>query len=205
MFTLQFNFLYSQGVPCDENGNTLPPGSLPPPRHPADALPSNPWYPFNDRLAFEFADYHFTELQSSLAQINTGLDHWLATAILAGGKADNVPWRTAQEMYTTIDAIKEGPAPWRTVKFQYTGPFPPGTPPKWMLETYELCFRDPRAVLLNQIALPDLRDHFNYAPYVQYNEKKERVWSNLMSGTWAWEEAVSVAICIILFSHSVSE
>jgi Plavaka transposase len=177
-------------VPCDENGNALPPGSSPPPRYPADATPSNPWNPFDDRLAFQFADYHFTELQSSEAQISRALDHWLASTIVAGGDANNIPWKTAEEMYTTIDAIKEGPAPWKIVKFQYTGPLPPGTPPRWMLETWELCFRDPRIVLLNQIALPDIQDHFNYVPYMQFNEKKDRVFSNLLSGSWAWDEAV---------------
>ncbi|KAF8805477.1 hypothetical protein BYT27DRAFT_7073831, partial [Phlegmacium glaucopus] len=138
----------------------------------------------------EFADYHFTELQSSEAQINQALDHWLASTLLAGGDADDIPWRTAREMYTTINSIKEGPVPWKMVKFKYTGPLPPGTPPKWMLKTYELCFRDPRIVLLSQIALPDLQDHFNYVPYMQFNEKKDCVWSNLMSGSWAWDEAV---------------
>ena len=190
----QLYHLTSLGTPCDENGYNLPPGSPPPPRHPADATSSNPWNPFDGRLAFEFANYHFTELQSSAAQINSALEHWLATTLLAGGSADSVPWRNAQEMYTTIDSIKEGPAPWRTVKFQYTGPLPPGMAPKWMLESYELCFRDPRTVLLNQIALPDLQDHFNYTPYMQFNEKKDRVWSNLMSGSWAWEEAVSAKV-----------
>ncbi|KAI0289302.1 hypothetical protein BC826DRAFT_1092819 [Russula brevipes] len=157
-----------------------------------DATPSNPWNPFPDRLAFEFADYHFTELQSSEAQINRALDHWLASTLLAGGDAGNIPWRNAREMYATIDSIKEGPAPWTTVKFRYTGPLPAGKPPKWMLETYSLCFRDPHIVLLNQIASPDFQDHFNYAPYMQFNAKRDRVWSNLMSGSWAWEEASDI-------------
>lgn len=66
------------------------------------------------------------------------------------------------------------------------------------------CFRDPRKVLLNQIALPDLQEHFIYAPYMQFNEKKDRVWSNLMSGSWAWDEAVRVMVNIsILFICSL--
>ena len=80
-------------------------------------------------------------------------------------------------------------------QIQYTKPLPLGTPPKWMLQTYELCFRDPRIVLLNQIALPDLQDHFNYVPYMQFNKKKDCVWSNLMSGSWAWEKAVRNLVC----------
>ena len=143
----------------DKNGNSLPPGSSSPPQSPllpADATLSNLWSPFEDCLVFQFADYHFMELQSSGAEINQALDHWLASTLLAGGDADNIPWRTVKEMYTTIDSIKQGPAPWKTVKFQYIRSLPPGTPPKWMLQTYELCFHDPHIVLLNQITLPDL-------------------------------------------------
>ncbi|KAF8800713.1 hypothetical protein BYT27DRAFT_7116810, partial [Phlegmacium glaucopus] len=134
---------------------------------------------------------HITE-----AQINQALDHWLTSTLLAGGDADDIPWRTAWEMYMTINSIKEVPAPWKTVKFKYTGPLPPGTPPKWMLETYKLCFHDPCIVLLNQITLPDLQDHFDYVPYMQFNEKKDCVWSNLMSGSWAWDEVVRVIILL---------
>jgi hypothetical protein len=93
-------------------------------------------------------------------------------------------------MYTTIDSIREGSIAWRTVKFHYNGPLPTGAPPRWTTEEYELCFRDPRCILLDQIASPDLQHHFNYIPYKQFNQNRERVWSNLMSGEWAWNEAV---------------
>jgi hypothetical protein len=59
-----------------------------------------------------------------------------------------------------------------------------------MSQRYELVFRDARTILLDQISLPELDGHFDYTPYIQFNEKGERVWSNLMSGTWAWDEAV---------------
>jgi len=97
-------------------------------------------------------------------------------------------------MHETIDSIKAGPVPWKTVRFRYTGTLPPGTPPKWMCESYDLCFCDPRLVLLEQITLPDLHDHFDYVPYMQFNEKGDRIWSNLMSGAWAWQEAVRLFI-----------
>jgi Plavaka transposase len=159
-----------------------------------DATPSNPWHPFPDRFAFEFADTHYTEQQSSESKINQALDFWLATTIRAGGDGDNIPWNTAKQMYKAIDSIKAGPVPWTTVRFRYTGALPPGTPPKWMCESYDLCFRDPRLVLLDQIASPDLHEHFDYIPYMQFNEKKDHVWSNLMSGSWAWQEAVNILI-----------
>jgi hypothetical protein len=177
-------------VPCTEDGTPIAPNTPPPPRTPADATSSNPWSPFNSRLSFEFANYHFTELQSSERQINQALDLWRAAVIQAHGDIANIPWDSAAQMYDTIDSIQEGSIPWNTIKFRYTGPLPAGTPPKWMTEDYELCFRDPRAILLNQIASPELQDHFNYVPYKQFDSHRERVWSNLMSGEWAWNEAV---------------
>ncbi|KAF9488379.1 hypothetical protein BDN71DRAFT_1485108 [Pleurotus eryngii] len=176
----------------------LPPGLPPPPRQPADAKPNNPWNPFPDRLSFEFADYHFTTLQSSEFQVNQALDLWLAAVVNAGGDPCLVPWQTAKQMYGTIDAIKEGPTSWKTVQFHYTGPLLKGTPLKWMQETYKLCFQDPHSILLNQIALPELQDHFDYAPYMQFNAHDDHVWSNLMSGDWAWAEAVSAMLVSIL-------
>ncbi|KIL57451.1 hypothetical protein M378DRAFT_188432 [Amanita muscaria Koide BX008] len=179
-------------IPCTEYGSALSPGASPPPRAPIDAMSSNPWSPFDGRLSFEFAYHHFTELQSSGAQINRALDLWLAAVIQAKGDLGSVPWRSAVEMYTTIDSIREGSVSWRTVKFRYTGPFPAGVPPRWMTEEYELCFRDPHHVLLDQISSPDLRHHFNYVPYKQFNQTQERVWSNLMSGEWAWNKATKI-------------
>jgi hypothetical protein len=85
-------------------------------------------------------------------------------------------------MHQTINSIKAGPVPWKTVKFCYSGPWFPGTPPKWALQFYELCFHDPCLVLQDQLALPDLHGHFDYVPYMQFNEKKDCIWSNLMSG-----------------------
>ena len=189
-------------VPCDENGNPLPLGSPPPPRNPSGATQSNPWSPFTDHLAFEFADYHFTEVQNSESRIDRALDFWLASTICSGSDADDIPWRTAKSVYRTIDSIKEGSVPWMTMTFRYTGPLPSGNPPKWMVESYNLCLRNLHDILLNQIASPDLQGHFDYVPYIQFNENRDRVWSNLMSGAWAWQEAVRYSILDFSYTHA---
>ena len=59
-----------------------------------------------------------------------------------------------------------------------------------MTETYELCCRDTRQVLLQQLATSDFKDKFNLTPYQQFNTSGKRVYSNLMSGDWAWKQAV---------------
>ena len=182
--------MHKPAVPCTEDGIPTAPNAPPPPCTPADAMSSNPWSPFDSHLSFKFAKYHFTELQSSERQINQALDLWRVAIIQAQGDTANIPWDSAAQMYNTINSIQEGSVPWKTVKFWYTGPFPAGTPPRWMTEDYELCFRDPCSILLNQITSPELQNHFNYVSYKQFDSHRECVWSNLISGEWAWNEAV---------------
>ena len=94
-------------------------------------------------------------------------------------------------MYRTINSIQEGDAPFKTIHFKYSGPIPPN-PPCWMTETYELCTRDSRILLHNQLATSDFADAIDYKPYHQFDHMGDRVWSNLMSGDWAWNEAVCI-------------
>ena len=175
-------------LPCDIGGNFLPQYTQPPSPDVPDAIKDNPWHPFEDRLAFDWAHYHFVELQSSEPEINKGLDLWLA-ATMKSGDDTPLPWSSTEEMYKTIDSIQEGDAPFKTIRFKYSGPIPPH-PPYWMTETYELCTRDSRILLHNQLATTDFADTFDYKPYYQFDHTKDRVWSNLMSGDWAWNEAV---------------
>jgi Plavaka transposase len=92
-------------------------------------------------------------------------------------------------MYATIDAIQEGDAPRKTITFKYNGPRP-ANPPKWMLETYELCTRDSRHLLHLQLASAAFKDQVDYVPHRQFKASGGRIWSNLMSGDWAWVQAV---------------
>jgi hypothetical protein len=86
--------------PCDKDGQYLLPRSHPPPREPLDAAPENPYHPFEDRLAFEFADFHFSEQQSSQRHIDYALELLMAQAA-KNHVDDDVPWKLASNMYTT--------------------------------------------------------------------------------------------------------
>ncbi|KAF9552778.1 hypothetical protein CPC08DRAFT_768043 [Agrocybe pediades] len=178
-------------LPCDENGKFLSKFAVPTPAVKQDEMESNPYHPFEDRLEFDWAHYHFVQLQSSERKINKGLDLWLAAQLKAGINLP-LPWSSAQEMYSTIDEIQEGDAPFETVHFKYTGTLPPN-PPSWMTATYELCTRDSRTLLHNQLATTDFARDFSSRPYRQFDSKGDRVWSNLMSGDWAWNEADVIA------------
>jgi hypothetical protein len=93
-------------------------------------------------------------------------------------------------MYESIDSISVGGTSWTTYELSYNGPQPMGTPPRWMLETYELNVRDVLSVLEEQLASKEFDGQFEYAPYEEYNQEGSRVYSNLMSGNWAFREAV---------------
>jgi hypothetical protein len=175
---------------CDKNGTFFRcPFPNPTPSEPADTVPENPWSPFQDRLAFDWAQYHFVQLQSSESEILTGLDLWRATVIKHGSKHDDIPWHNAQDLYETIDSIQAGEAPWKTFTFSYSGPKPP-TPPRWMEETYELNTRNVLTVLEQQLATTEFDGQFETTPYREFNAQGDRVYSNLMSGHWAYREAV---------------
>ncbi|GLB38138.1 hypothetical protein LshimejAT787_0500030 [Lyophyllum shimeji] len=173
------------GDPCDANGEYLPPHAPPPPK----PEPTNDWHPFESRTAFDFACFHFSEVQSSEKEINRALDIWLASIIPFGGRAQ---WEKAEEVYETIDSIEEGECPWSTYKIRYQGPLP-DNPPKWMTETYELCTRDSRQVVHHQVAMSGFKHSIHYGPYRQFNSKGDRVWSNLMSGDWCWKQADEIS------------
>jgi hypothetical protein len=138
-------------------------------------------------VEFDFANYHFAQVQSSAANIDKALDMWATTVKEFGGDS---PWKNSDNLYKTIDAIRHGDSPWKMYRIQYQGPKPPGTPPKWMMETYELYARDSRQVLHHQLATDQFKDKINLIPYRQFDNKGLRVWSNLLSADWAWSQAV---------------
>ncbi|KAJ7719182.1 hypothetical protein DFH07DRAFT_872339 [Mycena maculata] len=146
------------------------------------------WAPFSDRAEFDFAHFHFhfVQAQSSENDINIVLDIWAVSVLKYGATA---PWNNARELYATIDTIQDGQAPWKTHTLRYSGPLPPGQPPKWMTQSYELCTRDTRQLMHNQLGTIVSKDHVNFVLYRQFNHSGKCVWSNLMSGDWSWKQA----------------
>ncbi|KAJ7577182.1 hypothetical protein C8J56DRAFT_799124, partial [Mycena floridula] len=160
------------------------------PQEPADAKPGNPFHPFSNRHAFDWAQFHFFEIQASNSKTNRGLDLWQAALISSGGTT-SIPWASAKEVRTTIDSIQESDIPWKMVQFHYSGSLPNGTPPKWMTETYELCVHDSHLLLQQQ--LTTTVDKFNPTAYRQFNKDRNQVYSNRMSANWAWTQSDIIA------------
>ncbi|KAF8491742.1 hypothetical protein F5888DRAFT_1807267 [Russula emetica] len=95
--------------PCNEAGEYLLPYTRPPDLpNPLNGDAPDSWDPFNSRIEFDFALYHFIEAQSSAGLIDKALDLWAATV------GDSAPWKNSKELYATIDAIKLSESPWKT-------------------------------------------------------------------------------------------
>ena len=162
----------------------------PTPIKPLDETPDNPWVPFKDQLLFDWAHYHYVKLQSSECEINEGLNLWFASIIQNKSNGD-VPWNSAEGLYDTIDSIQASDTPWKTYKFTYKGPKPDGVAPQWMEQEYELNMCDILAVVEQQLVTSEFDGKFDYTAYQEFGPNGEHVWSNFMSGHWAWKEAVS--------------
>ena len=95
-------------------------------------------------------------------------------------------------MYDTIDSITVSGVGWTTYQLFYDGPQPSGMVPRWMQEPYELNVRNILSVFEEQLASKEFDGQFEYSPYEEYDEKGSRVYSNFMSGSWAFCEAVCI-------------
>ena len=171
-------------APCDALGNLLPNDASPPPRTNAK---SSDWTPYRSRLEFELSEFLFKREQMSQTNISFLLELWAADVIRYGG---DPPFEDHAEMLRVIDSIGHGDAPWQCLKVRYTGSRPEGVVPAWMDEVYEIWFHDPCIVARNMLENPDFAGVFDSTPYRQFTKGGERRFGNLMSGNWAWRQAV---------------
>lgn len=134
--------------------------------------------------------------KNSEAQITQGLDVLLAAMTAAAGEQMKPAWNDAKDMYATIDSIREGSTTWRQAIFRYNGKLPKN-PPHWMMEDYVLYYRDVEEVLHEQVGTPEFDGEFDYVPFQEFDGGGDRVWTNLMSGDWAYQKAVRIFYCYL--------
>ena len=112
------------------------------------------------------------------------------------------PFADHKEMYSVIDAIKEGDIPWQSFSVTYDGELPDGNVPPWMTASYEVWYRDPLRTMEQQIGNPDFAGEFDYSPKQIFDKDGKRQYTDLMSGNWAWKQAVG---CLVLFLSKASD
>lgn len=187
----------SAARPCDEQGAFLGPG-IPAPSL-ADQTDSDDWAPYDDRVAFEMAEFLFTRNQMSAPQIDVLLDLWAASLLKHG---DRPAFANHRHLYNTIDSTTVGDIKWDSLSIRYTGVAPLTNPPPWMQEQYKVWFRNPRHVVHRILGNPSIADDLDLRPFREYQtENDTRQYQDFMSGDWAWEQAVRLQSSICLSIH----
>ncbi|KAI0071438.1 hypothetical protein K474DRAFT_1687078 [Panus rudis PR-1116 ss-1] len=171
---------------CDSNGQFTANPS------PADnTRDANDWYQFGSRTEFRLANFLYRHAQMSQGNIDELLDMWAETLLPYDA---HPPFADHQELLSLIDEIEHGDAPWQSFSVRYTGDIPEGpNPPSWMLQEYEVWYRDPRVVAHNMLRNLAFKDKFDYIPYREYDGNGRRRLQNVMSANWSWREADKIA------------
>lgn len=104
-------------------------------------------------------------------------------------------FKSRRNLYETIDDIPFGELGWEsfTMNYPHDGQVLEGARPSWMDGQYEVWHCNSLEVIETLISNPDFKDEFDYSPYQDYVDGKH-CFQNLMSGNWAWRQAVS-CIC----------
>ncbi|KAI6154599.1 hypothetical protein BKA82DRAFT_4347529 [Pisolithus tinctorius] len=123
-------------------------------------------------------------------KIDTLLEIWAASLLALRGEP---LFANQKDLYRVIDSTSVGEVKWESFVVQYADNGRDGqgsnTAP-WMLDSYDVWYRDPCKVIHNVLARADLIGRIDYVPYREYDStNNQRCWEDFMSGAWAWNEA----------------
>ncbi|KAI9434179.1 hypothetical protein H4582DRAFT_2081203 [Lactarius indigo] len=178
-------YVFNQPIalPCDSEGNFLPPGALPPPR----PVPvQGDWTPFDSEVQFMLAELLYRRAEVSATNINTLLEIWAQSLAEANQPA---PFKSHEHMHAKIDASVLGDVPWQCFVVNLSADVDDHSP-EWMRASYEVWYRDPDVVVTNMLSNPDFAGQFDLRPYINLDARGKRRWSNVMSGNIAWRHSV---------------
>lgn len=117
--------------------------------------------------------------------IDNLMKNWAAIHPKEGG-----PFSSHGELYSKIDSIQDGDAPWKSKIIHHPNADSPDAP-AWQVKKYVVWYRDPKAVIKNILSNSDFKDGIDYAPCKIYDKKQERNRRNFMSADWAWNQCAS--------------
>ncbi|KAH6905748.1 hypothetical protein BKA70DRAFT_1373002 [Coprinopsis sp. MPI-PUGE-AT-0042] len=166
------------GTPCDAEGYDHA-GRPPAPSTEQDG--EDHFMPFSSSAEFELCDFLYVKTEMSAGNVDELIE------ILASLYPDREPpIANHRELHALIDSIKEGDVPWDSFSITYNGPpATTGSLPPWATQQHEVWFRDPLAVIENQLANPEFKGKIDYAP--------KREFRKFMSGNWAWRQADKIS------------
>ncbi|KAI0643083.1 hypothetical protein C8Q79DRAFT_1002821 [Trametes meyenii] len=167
--------------PCDPDGFFLADPEAPPPA----PLPVHDFQPFPDRPTFEAAELLFEKMAASKDDVKQLLRVLHSKNLLDGHNDDSTPlFGSHQQLLDAIDAIDAGGAEWHTFSVRYGGP---------QRQHFVVHTCNALDVITGMAASPDFVQSWETRPYQEFNEKGERIFSNLMSAHWAWKQADEIA------------
>lgn len=153
----------------------------------AEEKDATDWTPYNSRVAFELADFIYRRNQMSAGNFNILCKLWEA---MLQPHDNTLPFSSHSELCRTIDETPVGEVAWESITLSYSGPRPDNAP-SWMENSHEIWYRDPRLLFKGMLENPEFHGVFDYAPLRQYDANGDRQYENVMSGNWAWKQAVS--------------
>lgn len=104
------------------------------------------------------------------------------------------PFADAKDLYNVIDNAEHGDLPWQSFTVSYSGEEQADDPagiPTWMQAEFRVWHRNADAILSQQLANSDYAKELDFAPKQVWSDNDVRQYCDLMSGEWAWREAVS--------------
>ncbi|KAI9459974.1 hypothetical protein HD554DRAFT_2323915 [Boletus coccyginus] len=107
-------------------------------------------------------------------------------------EGQDLPFRSHDDLYTSIDAIPYGECPWQSFSVKYLGLLPMD-PLSWMLTNYDVWYCDPLSLLEQQFWNPEFAGAIDYAAKVVTDENGRCEVCDLMSGQWAWDQSELIA------------
>src|ERR1700753_3616327 len=109
------------------------------------------------QAGFELAEFMFTDAKLSRRKVDTLLELLAATLV---PHTNSPPITNHRDLHHQIDAVKVGDVWWENTCLKYDGPLPEVTcPPEWKTATYDVWYWNPREVIKNILACPDLEGH----------------------------------------------
>ena len=121
------------------------------------------------------------------------MDLWHASFIQSDATDAGAPFLNHKGLYAAIDSTRLGNVAWQSFSLSYDGKLPDHDVPSWMEDKFDVWFRDPRLVVKNIVSNMDFANEFDYVPFRKFDAEGKQIWENLMSGSWAWTQAVCVA------------
>ncbi|KIL57999.1 hypothetical protein M378DRAFT_87088 [Amanita muscaria Koide BX008] len=184
------------GRPCNQYGEFLPAGTPP---APWEDLPCTDFSPFDDREDFELAELLYQRTQMPKSDISDLMQIWARKSARSGMDVDP-PFANCDELYATIDSIEHGDIPWQSFVASYSESDADASPSEdpaaepddapWKHAAYDIWFRDPLAILKQQLSNRDFAGEMDFSPKrVLAKASGKRRYHDMMSGNWAWRQA----------------